>query len=132
MYRGMTHVASYETLGFDAPHLFDALTEMTSAQRDTLPFGVVGLDDEGLVVSYNQAEAALSGLTPSRVVGRRFFKDVAPCADVPSVSHRFFEADEVDEVVPFVFALRMTPTPVRIRLLKRAGAQLGFLIVERA
>ncbi len=98
---------------------------------DTLPFGVIALASDGVVVAYNAAEAALSGLTPSRVIGRNFFSAVAPCTNNFMVAHRFESESELDETIDYVFTLRMVPTPVRLRLLKRPGAARMYLLVDR-
>jgi len=49
---------------------------------DLLPFGFIRLDVNGIVLQYNTAESALSGLPPERVKGRNFFRSVAPCTCV--------------------------------------------------
>jgi photoactive yellow protein len=64
---------------------------------DALPFGVVAMVPDGTVTAYNTAEAALSGLTPSRVVGRNFFTSVAPCTNNFMVAHRFEAEPEIDD-----------------------------------
>jgi photoactive yellow protein len=47
-----------------------------------LPYGVIQLKGEGTVVGYNKTEASLSKLDPARVVGKNFFRDIAPCTAV--------------------------------------------------
>lgn len=118
-------------LGFSAPDLLDWLEQATPAALDTLPFGVIGLAADGTVTAYNAAEAALSGLTPSRVIGRNFFTSVGPCTNNFMVAHRFATEPVLDEIVDYVFTFYIAPLPVRLRLLKRPGARFAYLAVEK-
>jgi photoactive yellow protein len=117
---------------FDDELLYDELNASSDADLDDTDFGVVGLDDEHRVVFYNRAESALSGLSAERVVGRHFFTEVAPCTNNFMVAYRFETEEELDATIEYVFTLRMTPTPVRLRLLRRPGATRRFLLVQRS
>jgi photoactive yellow protein len=98
---------------------------------DRVKFGIVALTRGGAVVAYNRAEAALSGLDPKRVIGRRFFTSVAPCTNNFLVAHRFQSEAVLDEFVDYLFTFKMAPTPVRLRLLKHPDAERMYLFVER-
>jgi len=58
---------------FDVPDLAARIEQLSDAERDTLPFGVIHLDAEGKVVFYSAVEAKLSGygMTP---LGKNFFE----------------------------------------------------------
>lgn len=116
---------------FDDPHLLDALEGADGASLDTAPFGVVSMTLDGVVTHYNAAESRLSGLTPARVVGRRFFTGVAPCTNNFMVSNRFETEPVLDVVMDYVFTFRMAPTPVRLRMLRQTGRRGMYLVVER-
>lgn len=116
---------------FSSPNLLDHLEKADAATLDALPFGLIAMDADGHVLAYNAAEAALSGLTPSRVIGRHFFSAVAPCANNYMVAQRFESEPELDEFIDYVFTLRMATTPVRLRLLKSGNAHRMYLAVER-
>jgi photoactive yellow protein len=115
---------------FRSPTLFAWLENATAEALDSLPFGVVAIARDGRVERYNLAESKLSGLTPSRVVGRNFFTSVAPCTNNFMVAHRFETESEIDDVINYVFTFRIAPLKVRLRLLKRSGAECAYLIVE--
>lgn len=68
-----------QQLSFDAPALADAIEAMSPAEIDRLPFGVIGLDPDGLVRVYNETEARLSGYKGRPTQGKLFFGEVAPC-----------------------------------------------------
>ena len=115
---------------FRSPTLFAWLENATAEALDSLTFGVVAIARDGSVERYNLAESKLSGLTPSRVVGRNFFTSVAPCTNNFMVAHRFETESEIDDVINYVFTFRIAPLKVRLRLLKRSGAECAYLIVE--
>jgi photoactive yellow protein len=116
---------------FNDPGLLAKLEAADDATLDTAPFGVVAMAIDGKVTSYNAAESRLSGLSPSSVIGRHFFSDVAPCTNNYLVAHRFETEPTLDVSIDYVFTLRMRPTSVRLRLLNQSGHQRMFLVVER-
>jgi len=117
--------------GFDAPGLLGWLETAAHAEVDGLPFGVVTMAHDGTVEHYNAAEAALTGLTPERVVGRNFFTSVAPCTNNFMVAHRFDTEAEIDATIDYVFTFRLAPMKVHLRLMKRVGSQLMYLAVRK-
>jgi len=66
-----------------------ALPRFTEEQLNQLPFGVIHLDANGLVLEYNAYEASLSRLKRADVLGRNFFEAIAPCTNVPEFYGRF-------------------------------------------
>lgn len=115
----------------DDPDLAERLESAGQHELDALGFGVIAMDRTGSVVAYNAFESELSGLSADRVVGRNFFEAVGPCTNNFLVAQRFADEDELDETLDYVFTYRMRPTPVRLRMLARAGADRQFLLVER-
>ena len=119
---------SANNLKFDDADLAGSLATLDDDALDNVPFGVVRLDADDHVLSYNRWEATLSGLDPARVRGQHFFTQVAPCTNNFMVAERYKET-EVDEVVDYVFTFRMQPTKVRLRLIVTASDR--FLCVDR-
>jgi photoactive yellow protein len=64
---------------FETPRLAEAVEALTQAQIDVLPFGVIGLDPQGVVRLYSKTEATMSGWGTRPTLVRDFFTDVAPC-----------------------------------------------------
>jgi photoactive yellow protein len=124
-------VAESVPIVFDTQDLLGWLEVATAEDIDALPFGVVGMTTDGTVERYNVAEGHLSGLTPARVLGRNFFTSVAPCTNNFMVAHRFEAEPELDAVIDYVFTFRIAPLKVRLRLLKRSGGLLMYLVVEK-
>lgn len=121
---------SQEVAEFTAPDLLDAL-ERSAGSYDELEFGLVVMDRSGSVLEYNRAEAGLSGLNQTSVVGRNFFAEVGPCTNNFLVAQRFVESDALDETIDYVFTFRMAPTPVRLRMMAAAGSDRQYLAVVR-
>ncbi|SFO26977.1 photoactive yellow protein [Sphingomonas sp. OK281] len=109
----------------------DYLETMPAADRDALPFGVVGLAPDTVVEVYNAAEARMAGLDQASVIGVPFFDAVAQCMNNFMVAQRFEDEAEIDDIIPYVLTLRMRPTKVRLRLLKTAGTARRYVLIER-
>jgi photoactive yellow protein len=113
---------------FDAPDIASRLAAMAGPEFDALPFGVVEMNIDFVVLRYNSTESRYSGLSPERVVGRQFFREVAPCADNRHVARRY-ELPVVDESIQYTFSLRMKPSPVTLRMLKPGDGERIYLLV---
>ena len=114
---------------FDAPDLLATLCQLDAEALNGCAFGVVGMDAAGAVVQYNAYESRRAGMSAERVLGRNFFTEVAPCTNNYLVATRYEGEPAIDDVIPYVFTLRMRPTPVQLRLLKALGAERMYLLV---
>ncbi|MBI0538552.1 GAF domain-containing protein [Roseomonas sp. KE2513] len=95
------------------------LDDLSPEQLDALPYGVIGVDSEGRVTSYNATEGRLSGRSPDRVIGRDFFREVAPCTHLPSFHGRFLDGVRRGHLATeFTFVFGFDP-PVRVRVAMR-------------
>jgi photoactive yellow protein len=63
----------------------DELSEWLDEAFDELPTGVIVLDRQLRVIGYNRREEELTGLTRSRILGKQFFVDIAPCMSAREV-----------------------------------------------
>lgn len=126
-----------EAPGFPDSGTLDWLCAASPAQLDTLPYGVIGfgLDAEAVVQRYNRTEREGSGLAVDQVLGLPLFDEVAQCMNNYLVAQRFVDAlaagQALDATLPYVFTLRMRPTPVVLRLLAAPGRALRFVLVQR-
>lgn len=116
-------------LPFDAADAAASLPGLSDSGLDALDFGVVEMNRSGQVLRYNATESRYSGLPAERVLGRHFFRDVAPCSNNRHVAQRFDEP-VLDETLDYTFALRMKPVPVTLRMLKPAGDGPMYLLVR--
>jgi photoactive yellow protein len=116
---------------FDDPHILDWLDAASAEDMDLVAFGIIGMAADATVDRYNAIEAERAGMTPSRVIGRNFFTSVGPCSNNAMIAGRFQAPDALDATIDYVFTFRMAVSPVRLRLLKRAGSGPMYLLVER-
>ncbi|VVD73817.1 phosphonate transporter [Pandoraea soli] len=107
------------------------LVALDAGQLDELPYGVIGFTFEFHVTAYNASESRNAGLSPSRVLNRHIFAEVAPCMNNFMVAQRFLDCATLDDIIPYVLTLRMRPTPVRLRLLKSPDVATCFLLIDR-
>jgi photoactive yellow protein len=120
--------AEQHKLVFDTADAGSLLDRLDHAELEALPFGVIQMDRSGTVLQYNATESRYSGLSRERVLGRHFFREVAPCSNNHRVAGRY-ALPELDETVEYTFALRMKPVPVTLRMLKPPlGAQMYLLV----
>jgi photoactive yellow protein len=116
---------------FDAQDLF----ELSEAEIDELPFGLISVDHEGNIEQYNSYESRLARLSKERVIGRNFFRDVAPCTAVQGFMGRFERfvqaegdaAESFDYVFPFTFGLQH----VNITFLRSAKNREVKILINR-
>jgi len=111
------------------------LDQATDADLDTLNFGVIGFDTDGVVRRYNSFESIAAGLSPDRVIGHALFTVVAPCMNNFMVAQRFDDAQmaatALDATIDYVLTLRMRPVKVKLRLLAGPQAGLRYVLVQR-
>jgi photoactive yellow protein len=110
--------------------------DLDDASLDELPFGVVCLASDGLILRYNVAEGRLARLDPSTVVGRNFFTDVAPCTYTEEFYGRFraFADGKTSGAslrFAYVFDFKFGAQNVEIELVRAADAPRFYLLINR-
>ena len=115
---------------FSQEILYAQLAASSQDELDAISFGVIELDEKLTCTRYNKAESNFSGLRAANVVGRHFFEEVAPCMNNYMVRDRLLGTETLDDIIDYVLSVRMSPTPVRLRLLVEAGQNKRFLVVE--
>ncbi len=116
---------------FDHSDLIALIETVSPNELDTANFGVIGFDENCVVVFYNQTESLLSGLRAETVVGSHLFIDVAPCMNNYLVALKFEERDELDEIIPYILSFKMKPVPVSLRLIKHPHLTLNYVLIRR-
>lgn len=94
-----------------------------ASQFNAANFGIVKMDHDGNVTDYNSSQERFTGMSKASVMGKHFFSQVAPCTNNFMVAQKYDNQSSLDEKVPYTFTLKMTPTPVTLRLLKDSSAQ---------
>lgn len=100
-------------------HLSSVIDSMTENELDQLPLGAIQLNTEGIVLKFNAYESKLANLRKDRVIGKNFFKEVAPCTDVQEFYGRFREGVTQKNLhvnFRYHFAFRQNPRDVTVTL----------------
>jgi photoactive yellow protein len=116
-----------------ATYFFARVNSITEEELDALPHGVIQLDAQGVVLRYNAFEAGLSGLSKQKVLGKNFFKQIAPCTDVQEFYGRFREgvaAGQLHCAFRFHFAFERTPCDVTVTLFYNERDKTVWVLVQ--
>jgi photoactive yellow protein len=111
-----------------------ALDGYDDAQLDDLRFGVICLDERGIILRYNLAEARLARLDRSKVLGRDFFRRIAPCTAAPGFEGRFrsfLAGSEPRITFPFVFDFKFGAQEVTVELVRGAIPGRYYFCINR-
>jgi len=110
------------------------LDDLASDAFDALPFGAIQVDAQGIIHRYNAMESRLSGRQAGCVIGRDFFREVAPCTNIPSFEGRFRDgvaAGSLDVAFSFVFDFMMAPVKVEVRMMAAALPGRYWILVKK-
>lgn len=107
------------------------IPDLSEAELDELPFGVIVLAGDGTVLAYNRAEEELAGRRSQDVIGRNFFTEVAPCTSVQAFQGQFAafcQGPEPSRTFQFTFRFPAGPVKVQILFLHK---EVGVVVVVR-
>ena len=128
-------MSTAQAVSFSDVGLQAELDRCSNEDLDALDFGVIGIDESGVVVRYNSFESQAAGLSSQRVLGHPLFTVVAPCMNNFMVAQRFEDALAVggplDATLDYVLTLRMRPVKVKLRLLAAPGGTTRYVLVQR-
>ena len=122
------------SLSFDAEGVGEQLRHASEEELHDAPFGLIRLDDDGIVEFYNRYESELSGVDPADAVGQNFFTQLAPCSNNQLFQGRFKEGvrkGRLDERFTYTFTYKMRPTLVDVRLYRDEAGQNWVMIHKR-
>ncbi len=116
--------------------LGQTLDKLTEGELNTLNFGVIGFDKEGLVKVYNAYESKVAGLSLESVIDSDLFNNVAPCMNNFMVAQKFEDAlessSQLDHIMDYVLTLKMKPTRVKLRLLSNPQLLYSYVVILRS
>ena len=114
-------------------HRLEQVENLSKEGLDELPFGVIQVDRDGVVLAYNAAEARLADMDPNDVVGRNFFTDVAPCTNVKEFGERFrngMTRGRIHDTFPFNFSFLKGPVNVIVTIHYDSPAEHAWIFVD--
>jgi photoactive yellow protein len=111
------------------------VSELSPEDFDKLPFGAIVIDKTGLIIAYNEYESQLAHLPKKRVVGKNFFRHVAPCTGVQAFEGRMHEflatEDAVSESFEYNFPFDFGAVDVSITFVRYPDRKSILIAVER-
>jgi photoactive yellow protein len=121
-------------LTFDDEEVGEELRHRSEKELNRAPFGIIQIDDEGVVQFYNRYESNLSGVDPEEALETNFFTELAPCSNNPLFLGRFKDGvrkEEMDEYFTYTFTYKMRPTLVDVHLYRDEAGNNWILIEKR-
>ena len=123
-----------DILQFGSDDIENNLANMSDEDLDKLAFGAIQLDASGKVLQYNAAEGGITGRDPKSVIGKNFFKEVAPCTQSKEFQGRFQEGvknKNLHTMFEYVFDYKMQPTKVKVHMKKALVDDSYWIFVKR-
>ena len=121
-------------VGFGKDDIENVLAKLTAHEVDQLAFGAVQIDAKGTVLQYNSAEASITGRNAKDVIGRNFFREVAPCTGTPTfkgVFEKGVREGNLNTMFEYTFDYKMAPTKVKIHMKKAVAGDSYWIFVKR-
>ena len=121
-------------IGFGKDDIDNVLAKLTAREVDQLAFGAVQLDGRGNILRYNAAEASITGRDAKEVIGKNFFRDVAPCTNSATFKGAFDKGvreDNLNTMFEYVFDYKMAPTKVKIHMKRAIAGDSYWIFVKR-
>lgn len=120
-------------MSFVPDNVFDKLPQMSRSDVDAQSFGIVKVDDAGVIKLYNKYESDLVGVPVSSAEGRNFFTQVAVCTNNRLVYGKFKEgvaADQLDTEFNYTFTYKTKPTNVQIHMYRHKASKTNWILVS--
>jgi len=121
-------------MSFVESSLLSNLDMLSRDQANSTPYGVVKVDDAGVVQLYNRWESDMAGVAPTAAEGKNFFTQVAPCTNNRLFFGRFKDGvskGELDAEFNYTFTYKMRPTNVSIRLFRHRNSRTNWVFVTK-
>ncbi len=121
-------------VGFGKDDIDNVLSRMTAREVDQLAFGAVQLDAKGNILQYNAAEASITGRNQKDVIGKNFFRDVAPCTSTPAFKGVFDKGvreNNLNTMFEYTFDNKMAATKVKIHMKRAIAGDSYWIFVKR-
>ena len=127
-------IDNFTVVAFGKDDIDNVLGKFSNAQIDQLAFGAVQLDASGTILTFNAAEAGMTGRNAASVIGKNFFREVAPCTNSPSFKGVFdagVKKGELNTMFEYLFDDNMVATKVKIHMKKAISGNSYWIFVKR-
>lgn len=109
------------------------IAKMSQTEFDSMPFGMIRLDQHGVIKAYNAWEGRLARRDPKEVIGQNFFTDIAPCTNVASFRGKLDELANTHSkghVFDYKFAFPWGTRKVRVRFVVESPDERWVLVTS--
>jgi photoactive yellow protein len=124
----------FERISFGTTDIENVLAKMDDTQLNKLAFGAVEVDGKGTILKYNAAEGAITGRDPKAVIGKNFFKEVAPCTNRPEFKGVFdagVKEGKFSKLFEYIFDNKMAATKVQVHMKSSISGSSYWIFVKR-
>ncbi len=121
-------------LSFEDPMVGEQLRDASEETLNNADFGIIRLDDDGIVQFFNAYESNLSGVDPEEALGQNYFNELAPCSNNRVFYGRFrdgLKKGEMDEHFTYTFTYKMRPTLVKVHLYRDDAGNNWIMVRKR-
>jgi photoactive yellow protein len=126
--------SSVQVVRFGKSDAANSLAKMNDQELDKLAFGAVELDKDGIIIRYNATEGLITGRDPKAMVGKNFFKDIAPCTNRPDFKGVFdagVKEGELNTIFEYIFDYQMKPIKVKVHMTRALSGDSYWIFVKR-
>jgi photoactive yellow protein len=126
--------STVQVVRFGKSDAANALAKMNDQDIDKLAFGAVELDRNGNIIRYNATEGLITGRDPKAMVGKSFFKEIAPCTNRPDFKGVFdagVKKGELNTIFEYLFDYQMQPVKVKVHMTKALSGESYWIFVKR-
>ena len=123
-----------ETLNQEIQEIIGNIGYITREFADSKDFGIVKVDDTGIIQLYNKYESELAGVPVANAEGRNFFTQVAICTNNRLFYGKFkdgVQKKQLDASFYYVFTYKMKPTNVVIKLYRDQNTQTNWIFIKK-
>lgn len=121
-------------IDFGKSDIENVMSKMSEKDINGLAFGAIQLDGSGKVMQYNKMEGQITGRDPTAVIGKNFFKDVAPCTNKLAFKGEFDKGvkdGNLNVMFEYTFDYNMQPTKVKVHMKKALSGDSYWIFVKR-
>ncbi len=114
--------------------ILNSLDNLSRETADSKNYGIVKVDDSGIIQLYNKYESELAGVLIANAEGKNFFTQVAICTNNRLFYGKFKEGvskNQLDTTFYYVFTYKMKPTNVIIRIYKDPSSKTNWIFIKK-
>jgi photoactive yellow protein len=123
-----------EAFKTEVADILGSLNSLSRDSADARDFGIVKVDESGVIQLYNKYESDLAGVPIANAEGKNFFTQVAICTNNRLFYGKFKEGvgkGSLDSTFYYVFTYKMKPTNVVIRLYRDQNSGTNWIFIKK-